>query len=201
MEICLYGLNETAYASSALRQSQAYLNDLDREIKGYDAQVKSLEEKTKTEFSDHKKYADSTARRFMHRAVGKKEKFAEKASKEEREYVEALAAENQAKSRREEWIKNRDEARRHHAELKQTDTAHKNLQTELDALYNSIFAGPTPEFPGEDQKEWALRQARDAFNDAKRKHEAEAQAVKCLHDANQFMGEALRSLDDARSHS
>ncbi|KAL8942670.1 MAG: hypothetical protein Q9216_001524 [Gyalolechia sp. 2 TL-2023] len=197
----LQGLNETAYASSALQQSQAYLNDLDREIKQCDSQVRQLEYKTKIELSDHKKYADSTTRRFMHRAVGKKEKFAEKASKEEREYVEALAAENQAKSRREEWIKNRDEARKHHAELEQTESTHKRLQAELDALYNSIFAGPTPEFPGEDRKEWALGQAKDSFNDAKRKHEAEAQAVKCLHDANQFMSEALRSLDDARSHS
>ncbi|KAL8724249.1 MAG: hypothetical protein Q9166_008055, partial [cf. Caloplaca sp. 2 TL-2023] len=86
-------------------------------------------------------------------------------------------------------------------DLEETDRAHKNLQAELDALYNSIFAGPTPKFPGEDQKEWALRQARDAFNDAKRRHEAEAQAAKCLRDTNQFRGEALRSLDDARSHS
>ncbi|KAL8655962.1 MAG: hypothetical protein Q9210_000559 [Variospora velana] len=197
----LQGLNDTAYASSAIQQSQAYLSDLDREIKDCDAQVRSLESKTKTELADHKKYAESTARRFMHRAVGKKEKFAEKASKEEREYVEALAEENQAKSRRDEWVKNRDEARKHHAELEGIYSTHRRLQAELDALHNSIFAGPTPEFPGEDQKEWALRQASDAFNDAKRRHEAKAQAVKCLHDADRFMNDALRALDDARSHS
>ncbi|KAL8858943.1 MAG: hypothetical protein Q9178_004622 [Gyalolechia marmorata] len=197
----LRGLNETEHASSALQQSQAYLDDLDREIKACDAQVKNLEAKTKTEFKDHKKYAESTARRFMHRAVGKKEKFAEKATKEEREYVEALAAENEAKSRREEWIKNRDEARKHHALLEDTDRTHKNLQAELDALYNSIFAGPSPEFPGEDQKEWAMREAKDAFNAAKQRQDAEFQAVKCLQDAEQFMLQALQSLDEARSHS
>ncbi|KAL8988335.1 MAG: hypothetical protein Q9177_002577 [Variospora cf. flavescens] len=197
----LQGLNDTAYASSAIQQSQVHLSDLDREIKDCDAQVRSLESKTKTKLADHKKYAESTARRFMHRAVGKKEKFVEKVGKEEREYVEALAEENQAKSRRGEWVKNRDEARKHHAELKGINSTHRSLQAELDALYDSIFAGPTPEFPDEDQKEWALRQASDALNDAKRRHEAEAQAVKCLHNADRFMNEALRAFDDARNYS
>lgn len=137
----------------------------------------------------------------MHRAVGKKQQFAEKASKEEREYVKALAAENQAKSRLGEWIKNRDEARKHHATLENTDRIHKSLQAELDALYNSIFAGPSPEFPGEDQKEFAMREAKDAFNTAKQRHEAELQAVKCLQDAERFMTQALQSLDNARSAS
>lgn len=197
----LRGLHETEYASSALQQSQAYLDDLDREISQCDAQVKQLEAKTRTELEDHKKYAESTVRRFMHRAVGKKERFAEKASKEEREYAEALVAETQAKSRRAEWIRNRDEARKHHAQLEDVDIIHKKLQAELDALYSSIFSGPSPDFPGEDQKEWAFREAKDAFNNAKRNHEAEVQAVKCLQDAQQFMSEALRHLHDARGHS
>ncbi|KAL8652922.1 MAG: hypothetical protein Q9226_004063 [Calogaya cf. arnoldii] len=197
----LQGLNETEYASSALGQSQAYLNDLDREIKACNSEVQRLESKTATELRDHKKYAESNTRRFLHRAMGKQEQFAEKASKEEREYVEALAAENQAKSQREEWIKTRDEARKRHGTLLDTDRTHKRLQAELDALYNSIFTGPSPEFPGEDEKETAMREAIDAFKAAKQRHEAELQAVNCLQEADRFMTEALRSLDDARSAS
>ncbi|KAL8758687.1 MAG: hypothetical protein Q9184_003844 [Pyrenodesmia sp. 2 TL-2023] len=197
----LRGLHETEDASSALQQSQAYLDDLDREIRECDAQVKQFEAKTRTELEDHKKYAESSARRFMHRAVGKKEKFAEKASKEEREYVEALFAETQAKSRRAEWIKNRDEARKHHAQLENADMMHQKLQAELDALYNSVFSGPSPDFLGEDEKEWTFREAKDAFNNAKRNHEAEVQAVKCLENAQQFMSQALQHLAEARSHS
>ncbi|KAL8846036.1 MAG: hypothetical protein Q9221_008849 [Calogaya cf. arnoldii] len=197
----LQGLNETEYASSALEQSQAYLNDLDREIKVCDSEVQRLESKTATELKDHKKYAEPSTRRFLHRAMGKKEHFAEKASKEEREYVEALAAESQARSRREEWIKARDEARKHHATLQDIDRTHKRLQAELDALYNFIFTGPSPEFPGEDEKEFAMREAKDAFNTAKQRHEAELRAMKCLQDAERFMTEALQLLDDARSAS
>lgn len=68
-------------------------------------------------------------------------------------------------------------------------------------MYNSIFAGPSPDFPGEDQKEWAFREARDAFNTVKQRHEAEVQAVKCLQEADTFMHVAVESMADARDSS
>ncbi|KAI4238292.1 MAG: hypothetical protein LQ349_001214 [Xanthoria aureola] len=197
----LRGLNETESASSSLEQSQAYLDDLDREIDICNTEIQHLEKKTAAELKDHKKYAESITLRFISRAVGKSEQFAERASKEEREYLEAVAAENQAKSRLEEWTKKRDEARKQHATLETTNKTHKRLQSELDALYNSIFAGPTPDFPGEDQKESAMREAKEAYNIAKQQHGAEIQAVKCLEDAETLMLEALEWLKNAGDQS
>ena len=197
----LNGLSQTEYAKSALSQSQAYLKDLDHEVRQCNKQVSILSAKTRSEHADHKKYEESVMRRFLYRAGGKKERWAEKASKEEREYVEALNAEIQAKSRRDEWVKNRDMERQKCAELQQIAYTHDQLQVELDALYNSIFGGPTPDVPGEDQKEWALREARDNFNTVKQHHEAEMQAFKCLQEANSFMHKAMESLADARMHS
>lgn len=197
----LHGLSQTEYATSALRQSQAYLDDLDHEIKQCDRQIISLNARTRAEHGDHKRYAESTMRRMLYRASGKKERWQEKASKEEREYVEALNEENQAKSRRDEWSKNRDIARQSHTELEQVASTYTSLQGELDALYHSIFAGPSPDYPGEDQKEWAFREARDIFNAAKQRHEAEMQALHCLREADKFMRVGLESLADARGHS
>ncbi|KAL8675469.1 MAG: hypothetical protein Q9168_000170 [Polycauliona sp. 1 TL-2023] len=175
----LQGLNETQYASSALKQSQAYLNDLNREIKSCNTEVQRLGIKTASEYKEHKKYPESTASRFMHRAPGKKERFAEKAK----------------------WVKNRDEAAKHHATLEGTDKTHKRLQAELDALYDFIIEGPMPGFQGEDVIEFAMREAKDAFNITKQRHEAELRAIKCLQGAQWFMLQVLQSLDDARSHS
>lgn len=197
----LRGLNETESASSSLEQSQAYLDDLDREIDICNTEIQHLEKKTAAELKDHKKYAESITLRFISRAVGKSEQFAEKASKEEREYVEAVAAENQTKSRLEEWTKKRDEARKQHATLETTNKTHKRLQSELDALYSSIFAGPTPDFPGEDQKESAVHEAKEAFDFVKQQHEAESQAAKCLVDAQGSMMEALQWLKKAHDFS
>ena len=197
----LQGLNETQYAASSLKQSEAYLCDLDREIEQCDSQIKDLALKTRAEHKDHKKYEESTFRRFFYRAGGKKESFAEKASKEEREYVEALNAEVKAKSRRDEWSFNREIAKIRHAELEKANQTHLKLQAELDALYNSIFSGPTPEFPMEDQKEWAYRQACDTFATLEHRHEAEKQALHCLLEANKFMIETLHELAEACTYS
>ncbi|KAL9595987.1 MAG: hypothetical protein Q9219_006110 [cf. Caloplaca sp. 3 TL-2023] len=138
----LQGLCETDYASSALQQDQVYLADIDREIKECDKSINLLIGKRKKEHENHKRYSESTARRFMHRAVGKGAKFAEKARKEEREYVEAVTAEHQCRSRRDEWSRLRDEAQKQHNELEATVKTHRTAQAELDALYESIFAGP-----------------------------------------------------------
>ncbi|KAI4219532.1 MAG: hypothetical protein L6R36_008257 [Xanthoria steineri] len=194
----LRGLNETESASSSLEQSQAYLDDLDREINVCNTEIQHLEQKTVAEHKDHKKYADSITRRFI---VRKSQHFAEKASKEQREYFEAVAAENQAKSRLGEWMKKRDESRKQHATLENTNKTHQRLQSELDALYNSIFAGPTPDFPGEDQKESAMREAKEAYKIAKLQHEAGIQVAICLEDAERSMREALERLGDARDYS
>ena len=68
-------------------------------------------------------------------------------------------------------------------------------------MYSHLFSGPTPDVPGEDQKEWAFREARDVFTGAKQRHDAEQQALKCLIEADKFMRGALHSLAEARDHS
>ena len=64
-----------------------------------------------------------------------------------------------------------------------------------------IFAGPTPDVPGEDAREWAFREARDAFDATKQQSEAESQVVKFLEDANKFMQQAVQQLAEAVDHS
>lgn len=197
----LQGLSDTEYALSALRQSQTYLDDLEREMYECNKQIGLLASKTKIEKEQHDKYKDSIMRRFMYRAGGKKDRFEEKASKEEREYFEALNAENQARSRREEWNKSLEAAKKDHLELEKVANKHRNLQTQLDALYDGIFAGPSPEFPSEDAKEYAFREARDAFNAAEQRQKAETQAVSCLESADGSMTRAVRELDTACDYS
>jgi predicted RNase H-like nuclease (RuvC/YqgF family) len=88
----LQGLHETDSAPSQLEQQNAYIKDLDRQIAETTKRVTDLKRKTATELKDHEKYRDSHMRRFAHKATGQKEKFAEKASKEEKEYFDAIQA-------------------------------------------------------------------------------------------------------------
>lgn len=96
----LQGLHETDSAPSQLRQQDAYINDLNHQIASINAHVASLTKKTATELKDHEKYRDSNIRRFAHKATGRKEKFAEKAAKEEKEYFDAMQAQKSAEKRR-----------------------------------------------------------------------------------------------------
>ena len=94
----LQALSQTEYARPALKRSSALLRHLDHEIQICDQLIEKSEAKTSKEIGDYKKYEKSTKRRFFYCASGKKEKFEERASKEEREYIEARDAERQAKS-------------------------------------------------------------------------------------------------------
>ena len=83
-------------------------------------------------------------RRFAYRASGKRQQFEERASKEEREYFEALRAESQARSRKEEWQRILEEAKEEPAKLEDVASNHRALQKELDALYDSLFEDQLP---------------------------------------------------------
>lgn len=97
-EQLLRGLEETDAAPSQLKQQNDYITDLDSQIQKTTGRVKTLKDKAKVELKEHEKYRDSTFRRFAHKASGKKEKFAEKAAKEEKDYFDAI--QEQKKRRR-----------------------------------------------------------------------------------------------------
>ena len=197
----LQDLRQTEYAGPALEQSSTHLRHLDHLIENCDRLIDKLEATTSKELDDHIKYEKSTMRRFIYHASGKKAKFEEKASQEKTEYVDARNEESQAKSRKDALVQDRDIARRRHAELETEVKRHNDLQTKLDALYDLVFDGHTPEVPGEDAREWAFREARDTFDATKQRSETESQVVKCLEDATKFMQQVVQQLANALDHS
>jgi len=80
---------ELEYVPQAKRDQIEYIKDLQTQIESGQKKIAQLAEKTKKERKEHESLRDSTARRFAHLLVGQKEKFAQKASKEER-YVNFL---------------------------------------------------------------------------------------------------------------
>ncbi|KAK3062227.1 hypothetical protein LTS18_004567 [Coniosporium uncinatum] len=196
-------LSNTDYAPSALKEHNSYIADLNKDLSTTAKQIASLESKVKKEYKEHEAYRDSKFKKFAHGLGGSKgkEKFAAKADKEEREFIEAWQAEREAKEKQKTLQERLNEANQSKAQLEADTKRHEQAQKELDALYNSIFAGPTPEFPEEDQKEYTLNQQRDAFTQAQSRANAEHHAVENLQGATRAMRQALASLDEARSHS
>ncbi|KAF1846387.1 uncharacterized protein K460DRAFT_367189 [Cucurbitaria berberidis CBS 394.84] len=193
----LQGLHETDAAPSQLQQQDAYIKDLDSQTLTTTQRVNDLKQKTAAELKEHEKYRDSSVRRFAHKASGRKDKFAEKAAKEEKDYFDAVQSQKAAEDELAYVRQLKAEADIRRSQIEQQAHRHIQLQQELDALYNSIFAGHTPEFPDEDRKEDACNAAHYNLQQLNQRLERERHTLFLLGQTVQKLSEARNSLDSA----
>lgn len=165
----LQTLAETEYASSALAQATSYHKDLLEELKVRESALRKLKSSLAKEQREHEEYRDSTMKRLAYRMSGKKEKFNSKAEKEEREYLEAVQKHFSAQQQVDTLKRNIHDAEVQIEELRVVNQRHQDAQNELDRLYDSIFKGPTPEYPEEDRLEAPVEQARSEFGEIQTK--------------------------------
>ncbi|KAJ7858665.1 hypothetical protein B0H14DRAFT_2748409 [Mycena olivaceomarginata] len=129
---------ELDYVPPALKQQETYIAALEKDLDALAPQIAELEKTTKKERKEHEALRDSTMRRLAAKITGREEKFAEKASKEEREYIEALEKEMQQKRQRE-------------------------MLNAMVAKAKEVpnFDGPTQAYPEDDQLESQIQQVQD----------------------------------------
>lgn len=197
----LQGLTETDQAPSQLQQQEAYLNDLKAQEASTSKRVEDLKKKTNLELQDHKKYSESTFRRFAHKASGRRERFDEKAAKEEREYFDAIQEQRTAEDELAYVRQLKGDAETQRQKFDSDTTRHIYLQHQLDQLYNSIFAGQTPEFPDEDRKEEACNAASQHVQSVHQELEKERHVLFLLRQVSTKLSEARNLLDDAHGMS
>ncbi|KAK8125185.1 uncharacterized protein PG998_000944 [Apiospora kogelbergensis] len=194
-------LSETDYALPALQQHESYLGDLERQRKDATKWVEGVDKMRKKELKEHKKYRDSVMKRFAYKVSGNKDKFEEKAAKEEREYFDVLQEEHKAKEQVQSLEALYEEAMAYKTELHGIMSRHSSAQHDLDTLYDAIFDGPTPEFPEEDSMERAAKEALQAYHDTKVRVEVELEVIKTLSAVVRHLDEALYHIEDALDHS
>lgn len=200
-ETLLRGLAETDHAPPSLTQQKRLVADLEAELASSDKRVADLAKRRGKELKDHEKYRDSIVRRFAFRAACKSEKFAERAEKEEKEYFEALQDEQKEQAVNRSIKEQLQQARQVAGDLETQVARHTQLQRDLDELYASIFSGPTPEVPEEDDKERIMADARRAYDDTKSRAETEYQAMRLLGDAQRRMNTAMGQMEEALAAS
>jgi uncharacterized coiled-coil protein SlyX len=196
-EELLRALAETDYAPSALHQVSAYINDVESQIATETRNISTLARKVDQELHDHEKYRDSRMKRLAYKMGGQKEKFEAKAEKEEREYHDALQEKFHAEKRLEDLKARLADAKTTQAQHADAAARHQSHQAELQALYRSLFDGPTPEFPDEDAAENAVEQARQRYNNVQGPLNVESQVLQMLADADRKMNAAHRAIQDA----
>ena len=190
-------LSETDYAISALQQNNSYIATLKKETAQEELNLKKVSQKVAKEFKEHKDYRDSHMKRLAYKLGGKKEKFQAEASKEEREWLEAVQEELHTKKTLEQLRNNLADATKTNSDLNAVAAVHSNTQTELDALYRTIYDGPTPDIPGEDAKENNVKAAEGTFNAIQLRLSTENQARAILLDADNFLNRACANIEEA----
>jgi len=193
----LQTLSDTDYAVSAAQQSDSYIKTLKDQIAAHEVKLRRLTHTVAMEYLDHKKYRDSHVKRVSYWVTGGKDKFQEKASKEEKEWLDAVQKEIQAKNELEQLKVNLKDCESTNAELKNVVNVHQATQRELDELYNKIFQGATPDLPQEDEWEQAVQKSKSDFNAVQARLSAENQVMAILLDADKFMKRALLDIHDA----
>lgn len=194
-------LSETDYATAAAEQNKHYIATLTQQIRDKKKEVEALSSVRLKEKSEHSKYQDSTMRRLAYKMSGKKGEFEQKAAKEERDYFEAVQAHFEATRSLEALQKTLKEAEQTKQEMQTALVTHQAASAALDRLYASLFDGPTPGFPQEDEVEQEVKSTESRYHEVQGALSNEKQVVNILLRAREIMGVALTNMYQAESAS
>ncbi|KAL2841011.1 hypothetical protein BJY01DRAFT_217926 [Aspergillus pseudoustus] len=191
-------LNALQDAPETLESHKAFLSHLSRQITDTDHRLKEVGKCTKIGRERHERYRDSTMRRLMYRASGKRAEFEEKADDEMRSYYSALEQENQTRAQREMLELQSRETMQDMENLKAACAKRAKLEDELETMYERLFSGPTAEFPEEDAQEEAVKAARTHHRGLSKELSNRRRALQCLAKAQVTIKEALLYLFEAQ---
>ncbi|KAI4522562.1 hypothetical protein EV122DRAFT_287444 [Schizophyllum commune] len=194
-------IGELDYVPSALENQRPYIQELEQQKKTLKSKLDKCVQKTKKERKEHESIRDSTTRRLAHKLTGKKDKFEQKASKEEKEYIEALEEEMKVRNSLETNEQMIVEAKATLADLEEKLQKYQHLKRDLVDLYNSIFEGPTQEFPHDDEIEQQVRYVEEIYNDVQKRLNKESRVADILAHAETELRLCDRFIREALTHS
>ncbi|KAF4586022.1 hypothetical protein GQ602_005327 [Ophiocordyceps camponoti-floridani] len=197
----LHILAETDHALPALEQRTQFLTELELQIRLSDEKLRALELTCQDGLKAQDKFRHSQIRRFVYTATGQKEAYAHKEESGERDYVKAVQRMQRERSINHHLKEQRREASQTKWELEEAAKRHREAQRKLNELYHTIFAGPTPQYPEEDEAEKQCHVLVLRYRNARRWWEAESRAVELLTESDSLMDEALAQARDALSYS
>ncbi|OCL02109.1 hypothetical protein AOQ84DRAFT_269269, partial [Glonium stellatum] len=190
----LVTLESTSEAPAALGHISTHITILENEVSKQDQALQDIMEGVALKFRQHKKYRNSVTKRFTYRLTNMKAKFDAKAMKEEQDYNEALEGQRKAEERRALLRGKVEEAVKERSGLEAAAKTHEETHKQIDSLYESIFAGPTPGFQTEDDRE-------QNYYSALREHEVTKVAVVSKKRAVQYLNRASSALKQAQGRN
>ncbi|CAA7262011.1 unnamed protein product [Cyclocybe aegerita] len=194
-------ISSLEYVPAARKHQAEYVKDLEGQLAAGKKRVAALAEKTKKERKEHEDLRDSTARRLAAKLTGRREKWEEKESKEEREYVEALEREINERESQSSIEMLREEGKNVMIDLTEKETLYESAKAELQVLYSRIFDGPTQDFPEDDRLEYDLDAALKRYSELQARLNAESRAAELLARAARCMQSCSDNVQEALGYS
>ncbi|RAL58137.1 hypothetical protein DID88_002377 [Monilinia fructigena] len=189
-------LSRTDYAPTEYAQIKQYQSSIENIITQQKRRVKALTAASAKEYQEHEEYEESTVKRLVYKLSGRKHKFIEKEEEEHREWLNAIQNELEAKRHLDHLNETLEDVKSKASLLRPMVEEHNAAQVELDKLYNSIFSGPSSDFPTEDTKEHLLSLAKNSFDEAQLRFSTESNVLSVLQNASTVMNQCVGRLDD-----
>lgn len=194
-------LNALDYVPAALEDNAARLKVVCREATKKQKELADLEKKTKSEFKDVRKL-QSPARRFVIRlSEGGKDAVNARVQKEEQEYLEAFRKEREARDELEMILGEKREREAASADLAEKEIHIKECKEKIDALYEGLFAGPTPEYPEEEEAEQWFMASQFNYNNIQIRINRESTALMLLVRAEKALRLCITKATEARVYA
>ncbi|WVW85440.1 hypothetical protein I302_107478 [Kwoniella bestiolae CBS 10118] len=194
-------LRETDHSIPDHKQQLLYITDLSSQLSTLTTKLKALDKVREKEKKEHISYRDSVFKRFAYKSTGRREKFEQRAEKEEKDYFDNLRETQLLQDQIKQLSSLLDDAKSTETQLKGLVDQHNAAQRELDQLYDSIFSGQTPKYPDEDVLESQSNDALSSYHSTRQAVEAEQQVKSLLEQASRAMRLSLNHLSSAEGYS
>lgn len=186
----LVTLESTSEAPAALGHISTHISILRDEVLKQDRIVQEIVQRVALQLKRHRKFRDSIAKRFTYHVTYMGKKFEARAMMEENTYIEAVQEQSKAEDRRSGLQSKLSEAAKEQTGIAAAAKKHEKAHAAIDNLYESIFAGPTPGFAEEDERE-------QKYKTRWIEHKAVRHAIKRNRRAVQSLAGASGTLDVA----
>ncbi|KZV98336.1 hypothetical protein EXIGLDRAFT_763640 [Exidia glandulosa HHB12029] len=197
----LQQLAQLEYAPSSLASANNHLKDVKSLVSDAEQKFKTAKKAEDKEGGEAYSAKHSVFRKFSYRAVGKAASWDAKATKEEREWLEAyekrVKAEDSLKAAQRKLLEAEQNVFRLGAEVGRRDVLLHNERQ----MYSRVFDGPTPEAPQDDQLEWAVRRCEDEHNVQQAALNLEIQTLSSLADAKNTLAMCMQKMQECESAS
>jgi hypothetical protein len=194
-------LMETAEAMGQLQNAEVLLTRAKEALSLQDREVERTELRTGLYRIRYTGRRDSILKRWWYNLTRMRAEFDEKVAQAEKAFHEALALQVQAEQRQLDLRHDVENVKQDHAVVENRANRHRTAHGELDKLYTSIFAGPTPGFPDEDELEDRHDALQTRFKLVKRELEGITRAVKEVDTAGVALDKTVAELERAEEEA